>query len=163
MEAGKYAHSYTFIFDHLCDWLACCRRPIRSGPIWRDFHLHSHGCLGWRRAHLVRRGTSCAPLRHSCTRTGRGSCSPGHPCPDRSPQKARDALVRLVGNPTGVGPHGHIEVQGPAMTCMSDGSAGGSRTAAWCISPIGGDINCAMVRGGWAAKWDRYWGDHRCT
>lgn len=92
-----------------------------------------------------------------------GSCSSGHPCPDKGAHEARDALVRLVGKPTGVGRHGHIEVSGPAMTCLSDGSAGGSRTAAWCVSPIGGDINCVMVAGGWAARWDRYWRGHKCS
>ena len=76
--------------------------------------------------------------------------------------EARDALVNLVGEPVGVGEHGHILVRGPTMRCVSDGSAGGSRTAAWCVSPRGGDINCAMVEGGWAARWDRYWRGHRC-
>lgn len=91
-----------------------------------------------------------------------GSCSPGHPCPAASGIEARDALVTLLGKPTGVGQHGHILVTGPALTCRSDGSAGGNRTAAWCTSPRHGDINCAMVLGGWALRWDRYWGRHRC-
>lgn len=91
-----------------------------------------------------------------------GSCSPGHPCPSATPEAARDALVALVGSPSGVGEHGHILVRGPTMTCTSDGSAGGSRTAAWCVSPIGGDLSCAMVAGGWAARWHRYWKGHRC-
>ena len=92
-----------------------------------------------------------------------GSCSPGHPCTTVDAVEARDALVRLVGTPTGNGPHGHIDVRGPAMRCVSDGSAGGSRTAACCVSPIGGDLSCSMVRGGWAAKWERYWKGHKCT
>lgn len=91
-----------------------------------------------------------------------GSCSPGHPCSDVAPEVSRDALVRLVGRPTGRGPHGHVTVEGPAMRCRSDGSAGGNRTAAWCVSPIGGDLACAMVRSGWAARWARYWKEHRC-
>ncbi|UAB78959.1 hypothetical protein INR77_04475 [Erythrobacter sp. SCSIO 43205] len=91
-----------------------------------------------------------------------GTCSDGHPCPAASALDARDALVRLIGSPTGVGPHGHITVSGPAMRCLSDGSAGGNRTAAWCTSPKGGDINCAMVAGGWALRWEKYWTDHRC-
>jgi hypothetical protein len=92
-----------------------------------------------------------------------GSCNPGHPCPDTGPIDARDALVRLVGRPIGTGQHGHVLVQGPTMRCISTGSAGGSRTGAWCISPKGGDISCAMVRGGYAARWDRYWQGHRCS
>ena len=91
-----------------------------------------------------------------------GSCSDGHPCPDASAEAARDNLVRLIGKPTGVSAYGHILVQGPAMICQSVGSGGGNRTAAWCVSPQGGDINCAMVEGGWALKWDRYWGKHNC-
>lgn len=91
-----------------------------------------------------------------------GSCSEGHPCPNAQPIEARDALVDLIGTPTGTGTHGHVLVSGPAMQCRSVGSAGGNRTAAWCVSPKSGDINCAMVKGGWAAKWDRYWRDHQC-
>jgi endonuclease YncB( thermonuclease family) len=90
------------------------------------------------------------------------SCSPGHPCPAASGIAARDALVDLLGNRTGIGRHGHILLSGPALRCRSDGSAGGNRTAAWCVSPRHGDINCAMVKGGWAARWDRYWRNHRC-
>jgi endonuclease YncB( thermonuclease family) len=91
-----------------------------------------------------------------------GSCSRGHPCPAASGIAARDALVALLGTRTGVGRHGHILINGPALRCRSDGSAGGNRTAAWCVSPHHGDINCAMVQGGWALRWDRYWGRHRC-
>lgn len=91
-----------------------------------------------------------------------GSCRPGHPCPAASPVEARDALANLVGDHVGVGPHGHILVRGPAMRCVSVGSGGGNRTAAWCVSPRSGDLSCAMVKGGWAAKWDRYWRGHRC-
>lgn len=91
-----------------------------------------------------------------------GTCNPNQPCPDASAEAARDALVKLVGRPTGVGPRGHIRVVGPTMRCHSDGSAGGTRTAAWCVSPKSGDINCAIISGGWALRWDRYWNRHRC-
>lgn len=91
-----------------------------------------------------------------------GSCSPGHPCPEAGPFEARDALVRLIGQPIGDGPHGHVLVEGPTMRCRSVGSAGGDRTGAWCVSPQSGDVSCSMVRGGWAARWDRYWGEHQC-
>nr|WP_255548285.1 hypothetical protein [Erythrobacter ani] len=91
-----------------------------------------------------------------------GSCSPGHPCPSASATQARDGLVSLVGTAQGVGQHGHILVKGPTMRCVSDGSAGGSRTAAWCVSPRGGDLNCVMVARGWAARWDHYWRGHTC-
>lgn len=90
------------------------------------------------------------------------TCSPGHPCPEASGSEARDTLVQLVGEPTGVGQHGHILVQGPTMKCRSDGSGLGSRTAAWCTSPKGGDLSCAMVAMKKAEKWDRYWRGHVC-
>jgi endonuclease YncB( thermonuclease family) len=53
-------------------------------------------------------------------------------------------------------------VKGPAMRCTSVGNGVGSRTAAWCVSPLGGDVSCAMVKGGWALRWDRYWRGHEC-
>jgi endonuclease YncB( thermonuclease family) len=90
------------------------------------------------------------------------TCAPGHPCSAVSGETARNALVSLLGSPTGVGTHGHILLIGPALVCRSDGSAGGNRTAAWCVSPKNGDINCAMVHGGWALRWDRYWRHHSC-
>ena len=91
-----------------------------------------------------------------------GSCRRGHPCPEADAEQARDTLVRLIGEPIGTGQYGHVLVRGPAMQCVSDGSAGGKRTAAWCVSPIGGDLSCAMVASGAAAKWDRYWKQHEC-
>lgn len=92
-----------------------------------------------------------------------GSCRDGQPCPDVAADVARDALVRLVGRATGRSVEGHVLVTGPAMRCRSAGSAGGNRTAAWCGSPIGGDLSCAMVRGGWALRWERYWLGHICN
>jgi len=91
-----------------------------------------------------------------------GSCAAGHPCPDTDPVAARDHLASLVGTPRGVNATGHILVAGPTMRCVSRGGAGGTRTAAFCTSPRSGDLSCAMVRNGYAARWERYWGDHRC-
>lgn len=91
-----------------------------------------------------------------------GSCSAGHPCPDASAIDARDALVRLVGEPAEIGPHGHVTVRGPTMRCLSNGSGGGNRTAACCTSLKGGDLSCAMVASKMAARWDRYWRGHAC-
>ena len=90
------------------------------------------------------------------------SCRTGHPCPDADPVAARDALVALIGRPTGVSREGHILVEGPRMICISDGGAGGSRTAAFCRSPQSGDISCNMIKGGWAALWQKYWRRHKC-
>lgn len=92
-----------------------------------------------------------------------GTCSPEHSCPAADPIAARDHLVSLLGTRGGVRPTGHISVNGPTMRCRSAGGAGGNRTAAFCTSPRSGDISCAMVRDGFAAKWDRYWQGHRCN
>ncbi len=91
-----------------------------------------------------------------------GTCSAGHPCPKATAEAARDALVKLVGKPSGRSREGHVLVSGPTLKCRSDGGAGGKRTAAWCVSPKSGDLSCAMVKGGWALKWTRYWKAHRC-
>jgi endonuclease YncB( thermonuclease family) len=91
-----------------------------------------------------------------------GTCRDGQPCPAADAVEARDALVGLIGVATGRSPTGHVLVTGPAMTCQSEGDGVGSRTAAWCVSPVGGDLSCAMVKGGWALKWDMYWRGHRC-
>lgn len=91
-----------------------------------------------------------------------GSCRDGHPCPGADPIEARDHLAHLVGNIIGTSREGHLIVKGPAMRCQSEGSGKGSRTAAWCVSPRSGDLSCAMVRDGYAARWDSYWKGHQC-
>lgn len=91
-----------------------------------------------------------------------GTCRAGHPCPDADAGVARDHLAALVGTPGGFLPSGHVKVSGPTMRCRSAGGAGGNRTAAFCVSPKSGDVSCAMVRDGYAARWDRYWQDHKC-
>jgi endonuclease YncB( thermonuclease family) len=91
-----------------------------------------------------------------------GSCSPGHPCPEATAPAARDALSALLGRTTGSASTGHLLVEGPTLQCRSEGSAGGSRTAAWCRSPTAGDLSCAMVASGTVAKWPRYWRGHGC-
>src|SRR5690554_4223340 len=96
------------------------------------------------------------------TREMDGACSKGHPCPTTSAKASQDALIRLVDKPIGKSNHGHILVKGPALKCVSVGGAGGKRTAAWCRSPTAGDLSCAMVTSGKAAKWMRYWGKHAC-
>lgn len=94
-----------------------------------------------------------------------GTCKESHPCPglDATWEKARDQLVNLVGTPTGrKSKHGHIIVQGPTMQCISVGRARGDRTGAWCVSPRGGDISCAMLKSGLVVKWKTYWKQHTC-
>lgn len=91
-----------------------------------------------------------------------GSCRLNQPCPDAPAIEARDALVRLLGGARGRLSTGHIIVRGPTMTCISRGSAGGTRTAALCSEPSIGDLSCAMVHSGTAMRWARYGGDRLC-
>lgn len=91
-----------------------------------------------------------------------GSCSPGHPCPGASATAARDGLAKLLGNVTGMASTGHLLVKGPRLRCVSEGGAGGKRTAAWCRSPVHGDVSCAMVKAGQVERWRKYWRGHRC-
>lgn len=91
-----------------------------------------------------------------------GTCRSNQPCPTASAEAARVALVRLIGRPTGRSREGHILVNGPRLSCRSDGDGRGNRTAAWCTSPREGDLSCAMVKTGTVLKWARYWRKHRC-
>ncbi len=91
-----------------------------------------------------------------------GTCRTNQPCPAVSAEASRDHLAALVGRPAGRSEQGHILVEGPTLSCVSNGSAGGKRVAAWCSSPSVGDLSCRMVRDGHALKWSRYWKRHRC-
>ena len=91
-----------------------------------------------------------------------GTCKGPQPCPNVSGIVARDRLVKLFGGSRGARPEGHIVVRAVPMSCRSEGSAGGSRTAAWCSSPAFGDLSCAVVREGGAVRWARYWLSHSC-
>lgn len=91
-----------------------------------------------------------------------GTCRPHHPCPAVGAIDARDRLVGLFGGPRGRLSTGHVVVRSATMTCRSEGSAGRSRTAAWCTSPVFGDLSCAVVAAGGAVRWPRYWRRHRC-
>ena len=91
-----------------------------------------------------------------------GTCRSNQPCPAASAEQARDALVDLLGGARGTASTGHVLVDGPLLTCRSDGSAGGSRTAAWCRFPSGADLSCAMIATGTVLRWDRYWKGPEC-
>lgn len=83
-----------------------------------------------------------------------GTCRTNQPCPDASAIEARDALVDLLGGPRGTISTGHVVVRGPRLTCRSEGSAGGNRTAAWCRLPSGADLSCAMIQTRTVLRWD---------
>lgn len=70
-----------------------------------------------------------------------GSCSPGHPCPDATAEEARAELDRLT--------------RGQTLQCEKTGTSY-SRVTAWCWRPDGTEVNCAMVRSGKAAYWEKY-------
>jgi len=90
------------------------------------------------------------------------TCRASQPCPMVGGVEARDRLVRLFGGAKGTRPEGHIVIRSATMTCKSDGSAGGTRTAAWCASPVFGDLSCAVIRAGGAIRWERFWRSHKC-
>ena len=91
-----------------------------------------------------------------------GTCRSNQPCPSASGIAGRDHLVRLLGGGRGILPTGHIRVLSSPLRCVSEGSAGRSRTAAWCRTSSGRDLNCEMVATGTALRWSRYWRGHRC-
>jgi hypothetical protein len=90
------------------------------------------------------------------------SDSLGNPRPDARATAARDGLAKLLGRVTGTAPTGHLLVKGARLQCVSEGGTGGKRTAAWCSSPVHGDISCAMEKAGLAIRWAKYWRAHRC-
>ncbi|WP_397586564.1 thermonuclease family protein [Sphingobium fuliginis] len=91
-----------------------------------------------------------------------GTCRANQPCPDATAIEARNALVQLMGGAKGTISTGHVVVRGPLLTCRSEGSAGGNRTAAWCRLPSGADLSCAMIKTGTVLRWDRYWKGPAC-
>ena len=91
-----------------------------------------------------------------------GTCRPGQPCAPMDGRQARDSLVTLFGGPRGTWRTGQVAVRSATMRCVSDGPAKGFRTAAWCVSPVFGDLSCAVVREGGAVRWRRYWRNHLC-
>jgi len=70
-----------------------------------------------------------------------GSCRPGHPCPSATAAAAKAALERLA--------------LGQTLSCEANGSSY-DRVTAWCRNAAGTQLNCAMVEGGYAARWKRF-------
>lgn len=77
-----------------------------------------------------------------------GSCGTGHPCPAASAEAATRALVGLV--------------RRERLECVQNGRSG-QRRAAFCRRVRDGlDVSCAMMASGTVARWQRFWGRHRC-
>ncbi|PWG03992.1 nuclease [Sphingosinicella humi] len=74
------------------------------------------------------------------------TCSPGHPCPSATGAAAQAALEDLA--------LGHV------LQCQKTGTSYG-RVTAWCWREDGLELNCAMVEGGWALRWDKFDPDDR--
>jgi endonuclease YncB( thermonuclease family) len=114
-----------------------------DGPIW---------CAEGPKIRIA--GTAAREIDNTCRR--------GHPCPPVNGVVARDRLVRVFGGARGTLSTGHVRVRSAPMRCRSDGRAKGGRTAAWCRSPVFGDLSCAAVKAGAAVRWRSFWGGHRC-
>ncbi|MBB5281668.1 hypothetical protein [Pacificimonas flava] len=87
-----------------------------------------------------------------------GTCRGGHPCPTATAEEATAALVRVL-RPARAEKlrSGHTGLYGaPVLSCVSGGSAGGTRTAARCWRPDTVEISCAMVASGTVLEWKRY-------
>lgn len=91
------------------------------------------------------------------------SCRQWQPCPAASGRAARDALVALLGRPSGTSPDGHVLVTafGP-LACRSWGDARGDRTAASCTLPDGRRLACALLRTHTVSVWHVFWRERRC-
>jgi endonuclease YncB( thermonuclease family) len=74
-------------------------------------------------------------------------CARGHPCATAHADDATAALRRLA--------------QGQTLSCQANGATYG-RIAAFCDKQDGTDLSCALLSAGYVARWDRYWGNHRC-
>ncbi|HMM13673.1 MAG TPA: hypothetical protein PKA57_03535 [Parvibaculum sp.] len=69
------------------------------------------------------------------------TCLPGHPCPGASGAAAKRALEALA--------------LGQRLTCEATGTSYG-RVTAICRTSAGTELNCAMVRGGYAIRWNKF-------
>ncbi|WP_129792589.1 thermonuclease family protein [Sphingosinicella sp. CPCC 101087] len=75
-----------------------------------------------------------------------GRCLDGHPCPVASAEAAKAELDRLA--------------VGRRLTCHQVGTSY-RRVVAWCETPTGEDLSCAMVRSGTVLRWARHDPNHR--
>jgi endonuclease YncB( thermonuclease family) len=74
------------------------------------------------------------------------TCSPGHPCLNATGAEAQAALRQLA--------------QGQTLMCEPTGLSR-DRIRAWCWRPDGTELNCAMLRSGTVAYWQKFDRWHR--
>lgn len=117
-----------------------------DGPIW---------CQEGPRIRLA--GIAAREVKRVGNQMVDAGCKEGHPCSAVDGVAARDHLIELVGSAIRSARTGHILVRGPVLACESTGSGKGVRTAAWCRNDASGDLSRAMVRDGFAEKWELYW------
>jgi endonuclease YncB( thermonuclease family) len=91
-----------------------------------------------------------------------GTCRHAERCPPGNGVDARDRLVALLGGPKGTASTGHVIVEQQPLTCVSDGGARGTRTAAWCRRADGLDLSCAMIESGLAVRWEQFDQNDHC-
>ncbi|NIO40574.1 MAG: hypothetical protein GTO41_10545 [Burkholderiales bacterium] len=81
-----------------------------------------------------------------------GTCRARHPCPDASGIAAHDALVSLLGRPTGRWRTGHITIAAEPIQCIAEGRSYG-RIVASCRLNDGRDLGEAMIQTGTVLRW----------
>lgn len=136
--------------------------PFRVRRSFRpDLHLHPNRGVGWRWADLVRRGTPHPPV-------GRRGARDGWQLPHRPPLSRRQpdrcsrptrAAGRRTARPE---PHRSYNCSRPGDDLCVARRGRRKPDRGLCSSPRSGDLSCAMLRSGHAARWDKYWGKHRC-
>jgi endonuclease YncB( thermonuclease family) len=75
-----------------------------------------------------------------------GHCQQGRACAPGDPYRSKQALEAMV--------------TGRTLRCLPNGTSY-NRVTAWC-SADGQDLSCAMLGGGYAIRYDRFWRGHRC-
>jgi endonuclease YncB( thermonuclease family) len=137
---------------------AAAASPFSCSPIW----VHdgdTFTCSDMTRVRVA--GINAREIGWDGRKNSDKGCNAGAPCPTVDAVAARDRLVALLGKPAGLDANGNMRVTGPVLTCQPNGTTY-NRIAAFCRSPVSGDISCAMVASGAGAVWDRFWNNRRC-
>ena len=118
-----------------------------DGPIWcAEQGLDGKPIKIRLQAVAAREMPSEETLRGSDAKGAYGTCLPGHPCPRASAAAAKAELARLA--------------VGQRLRCEATGSSY-ERVTAWCWTPAGVQLNCAMVKSGTTLRWARFDRDRR--